>query len=474
LADGIEEPVRSDGAGFERRGRGAFLFLGFALIFLTSVLLWAAQQSRSDAAWVDHTREVISVVGQVDLALTRAESAARALLLNRDESWRNEFGENRAEAAAAAQRLHELVVDNPSQAERVDRLNGIVNARLVFLERNLDRFRTGESIESIAEDTRDQAKILIGDLKTELGAMRREEEQLLAGRVAARRQTNSILIVLCMGVMLASLAVAVRGDHMIRKYSGMRDRAEERLRSANEQLENRVRERTRELERSNDDLRQFAFAASHDLNEPLRTIGIYSDLLRQRHLSKLDDEAAQVLGFILKGVARMEALLGGLRTYMQVSAVPRDAAPLVNLRSGLDAALLDLKAVLDESGASVRCDGLPSVHMHAIHAHQIFQNLIGNAVKYRSADPPQICISSENGGKEWVVRVRDNGIGIDSQYQTQIFGLFKRLHPSHEIPGSGLGLAICRTIVQSYGGRIWVESEQGKGSTFSFALPREK
>jgi signal transduction histidine kinase len=465
-------PARGDGAGFERLGRGAFFVLGFVPVVLTGALLWAAARDQSDDAWVDHTHEVIAAIGDVDRSVSRAESSARAYMVSRDESRVSEFIQNRAEAESGAEHLRQMMADNPAQQSQVDHLSATIGIRLAFIERNLNLLREGIAIDAIASAYGTEGQQLVSSLNGEFNALRTAQEHLLTDRLNVRRRTKRILIALCVTLMLVSLGVAFRGDYMIRKYRDLRDHAEEQLKLANEKLEMRVRERTEELEHSNTDLRQFAFAASHDLNEPLRTIGIYSDLLRERYAANLDGDARQVLGFILKGVARMNALLDGLRTYMQVSALRRDAAPRMNLQAGVEAALLDLKGAVQASGASVACDELPAVKMHAIHARQIFQNLIGNAIKYRREDAPEISISRQESAKEWVIQVRDNGIGIDPRYQTQIFGLFKRLHPADEIPGSGLGLAICRTIVQSYGGRIWVESELGKGSTFCFTLPR--
>ncbi|GEM_PF-5944610 len=469
----MKDPTRGDGEGFERRGRGAFFFLGVVPVILTAALLWAEQHHRSDGSWVDHTHQVIAAIGDLDHAVTRAESSARAYMVTRQDNRLAEFRQYSSEADAADRHLRQLVADNPEQKARADHLSTTIGLRLAFLERNLNLFREGIAIDAISSTYGPEGRNLVSSLNNEFTILRAEEQGLLADRLAARSKTSGIVTALCVILMLVSLGVAFRGEHMIRKYCDMRDAAEKQLKAANERLEARVRERTLELERSNNDLRQFAFASSHDLNEPLRTIGIYSDLLRSRYAAKLDGDANQVLEFILKGVARMNALLDGLRTYMQVSALQRDVAPRMNLQTGVEAALLDLKTAVLESGASVTCDNLPSVQMHAIHARQIFQNLIGNAIKYRKGDPPEISISRVEQGKEWVIRVRDNGMGIDPRYQTQIFGLFKRLHPADEIPGSGLGLAICRTIVQSYGGRIWVESELGKGSTFCFTLPRE-
>jgi len=322
---------------------------------------------------MDHTHDVLAALSGVDTSVTRAESYARAYFANRDESRIAEFAQFRADATREMQRLRELVADNASQQSRVEQLASTVDARLNFLERNVHLLQTRTSPEAIAAKYGADGNRLIGALQQQVAAVRIEEESLLAERKAGQRRTNWILSALCACAMLVSLAVALRGEYTIRKYRDLRDAAEARLTAANDQLENRVQERTQELERSNTDLRQFTYAASHDLNEPLRTIGIFTELLRRRYFSKLDDEADQVIRSILTGVSRMDALLTGLRAYMQVSSLPKDSAPLAELRIGLDAALLDLKAALDECGASVNCGDLPKVRMHPLHARQVFR-----------------------------------------------------------------------------------------------------
>jgi signal transduction histidine kinase len=440
-------------------------------VLLTSILIWVAQQYRSDAAWVDHTHEVLATIADVDSSLTRAESSARAFFVNRDRSRISEFGESRDRTFAQARRLRELVSDNAGQQARSDQVMAALKARLGFLERNVGLYDSGTSIDEISKTFGEEGRRLAAAASQEIGQFRHEEEDLLARRVAARRTTNWILLALCGSVMILGIAVAFRGNQMILTYRDSRDEAEERLRVANEQLETRVRERTQELERSNNDLRQFTFAASHDLKEPLRTISIYTDLLRQRYADRLDGNASQVLGFVLKGVARMDALLAGLRTYLEISTTSNAAVPKIDLQTAVNAALEDLNASIEENEAKVECGTLPSVRIHPVHARQLFQNLIGNALKYRSDRTPLISVFGEMNGTKWKIAVRDNGVGVDPQYQRQIFELFKRLYTADEIPGSGLGLAICQTIVRQYGGEIWVDSEAGKGSTFWFTLP---
>jgi PAS domain S-box-containing protein len=227
-----------------------------------------------------------------------------------------------------------------------------------------------------------------------------------------------------------------------------------------------------ELRRANEDLEQFAFSASHDLQEPLRSVKIYSELLAKRYGEKLEGEALNYMRFLRNGATRMETLISDLLTYTQSTKIEKAAEEPTNANEALTAALANLEGALSDSGAQVTADPLPTLSAHATHLQQLFQNLVGNAIKYRSPERPALVhITAEQQTREWLFAVIDNGIGIDPEYKEKVFGLFKRLHTSDEYSGTGLGLAICQRIVDRYHGRIWVESEPGRGSTFWFTLP---
>ncbi len=226
-----------------------------------------------------------------------------------------------------------------------------------------------------------------------------------------------------------------------------------------------------ELGRANEDLKQFAFSASHDLQEPLRGIKIYSELLTKRHSDKLNGEALKFLRFLCNGATRMETLVRDLLTYTQVMSFDTPME-LVDANEALKAARANLSRIIADSGAHITTGPLPSLPVNGTHLQQLFQNLIGNAIKYRSPErPPVVHLGAERQNEYWVFSVADNGIGIEPEYKENIFGLFKRLHSSDEYSGTGIGLAICQRIVDRYHGRIWVESEPGRGSTFRFTLP---
>ena len=225
------------------------------------------------------------------------------------------------------------------------------------------------------------------------------------------------------------------------------------------------------LERANADLQQFADSASHDLQEPLRMVAAYSELLQKRFADQLGATGAEYIGYTVQGAMRMESLLRALRMYTQVSTTEREPMEDVDAAAVLRTVLADLEVVIKASGASVSSGALPRVRMYEFQLEQVFQNLITNAIRYRGEETPRIYIAAQRRGEVWQFSVQDNGIGIDPKFHEQIFGIFKRLHTTGEYPGTGMGLAICQRIVERAGGRIWLESQPGKGSTFYFTIP---
>lgn len=277
-----------------------------------------------------------------------------------------------------------------------------------------------------------------------------------------------------------------------------RRRAENALKKAKEELEEKVKERTAELitaneslqkeiavrmeteeqlrttlaalALSNKDLEQFAYIASHDLQEPLRMVSSFMRLLEANYRGKLDEKADMYIHYAVDGANRMSMLINDLLLYSRVTTTGRSFEP-VDTNAVFEAVLQNLKIAIEESGAQIACGPLPSVRADGSQLVQLFQNLVGNAIKFgKRGEAPKVYVSAELRGDEWVFSVRDEGIGIDPKYRERVFVLFQRLH-GREYKGTGIGLAVCKRIVERHKGRIWVESEPGKGANFLFTVP---
>lgn len=256
-----------------------------------------------------------------------------------------------------------------------------------------------------------------------------------------------------------------------------RKKAEESLMEAHSKLEMKVQERTaklnilvKELKRSNEELKQFAYVTSHDLQEPLRTISSFTQLLKRRYESKLDEDADEFIEYIVDGANRMQTMIKALLDYSRVNTRGNEFK-LSNFEKVLDQTLSSLKIAIDESNAIITVDTLPTVMADDKQMIQLFQNLISNAIKFRKKNRNiEIYISYQKVSDNYIFSVSDNGIGIDPQFKNRIFEVFQRLHTRDEYSGTGIGLAICKKIVERHGGQIWVESKYGNGSTFYFTI----
>jgi signal transduction histidine kinase len=260
---------------------------------------------------------------------------------------------------------------------------------------------------------------------------------------------------------LARLPEAIRGALRAKRERSLRHRAEADL-----------SKKVDELARSNADLEQFAYIASHDLQEPLRMVTAYTQLLAERYRGQLDDTADKFIGYASEGAERMQVLIQDLLAF---SRVGRNGVGSVSVDCNalMDELLLTLEPAIRESGTVINRAQLPVVWADRTQVAQVFQNLIANAIKFRGKDSPVVSVEVEKVDQQWQFSVSDNGIGIAPEYAENIFVVFQRLHARSEYPGNGIGLAICKKIVEHYGGKIWVEPRAGSGSTFKFTLPSE-
>jgi light-regulated signal transduction histidine kinase (bacteriophytochrome) len=298
-------------------------------------------------------------------------------------------------------------------------------------------------------------------------------------------------------VALVTSALMVAGIAFIAPIFLSVKHSEEAVKKARDELEIRVQERTAdlsrtnealhaeiagrkkaekeiiryadELKRSNYELQQFAYVASHDLQEPLRMISSYLQLIERRYKSKLDQDADEFIEYAVDGAKRLQNMINGLLEYSRVETSGKSFEP-VDCEKVFGDTLANLKVAIEENSAVITHDPLPTVMADRSQILQLFQNLIGNAIKFRAQEAPRIHVSAGHKGDEWAFSVKDNGIGIEEQYKDRIFDLFQRLH-SRGYSGTGIGLSICKRIVERHGGKIWLESTIGRGSTFYFEIP---
>jgi signal transduction histidine kinase len=317
------------------------------------------------------------------------------------------------------------------------------------------RARTGEhTIDEIHKTTIDLLYAL--DMK----------ERSYLGR---EHRLNELSFGFFLGGSLITILVLAWLYRQLISYLEARDSAHAQLASLNSELEARIAERTRELQESNTELQQFAYVASHDLQEPLRTIVSFSQLLQQRYRGRLDEDADEFIDYIVTAARRMGDLINGLLALVRLRKPGQITVP-VPFGDVVDEAEIALQASIRQSGARIEHGTLPSLAVDRVQFLQVLQNLISNAIKYRREESPSIYIEAHRDGSDWIFSVSDNGQGFNSQYAERIFGMFQRLH-TRKVEGTGMGLSIAKKIVERHGGRMWATSVEGVGSTFYFSLP---
>jgi signal transduction histidine kinase len=447
-----------------------------AVLLLVAVLPYRSLvRGIDDRKWVTHTHLVLEKLADVKANVIDAETGQRGFIVTGQASYLEPYGGALSQVPRNVQELRELTADNPNQQRSLDRLEPLIAAKLAELQDRIQVRRQEGLAVGIAAVQEGSGKQLMDQIREVLAGMKQEEDRLLVQRsgeleTSSRRTQVVIVIGEALGFLFLSLAAFI-----IQQEMAHRRRAEDEVRKFRG-LERRVAERTaelagraRDLERSNMELQQFAYVASHDLQEPLRTISSFTQLLAKRYQDKLDDKAREFINYAVDGCKHMQTLIDDLLAYSRVGTQGKLFEPT---RCGvvLDRVLKNLKLAIQDGGAKITRERLPVVLADEVQLSQLFQNLIGNAIKFRGQDAPRIHVSAERDGGAWKLLIRDNGIGISSEHNDRIFVIFQRLHTKTQYPGTGIGLAICKKIAERHGGRIWVEPSPGGGSTFCFTI----
>lgn len=449
------------------RRRLALLFcvpLVVSLVFLILDL-----QTEHTDLLLSRTQGLASSLGQLASLARDAESSERGYLLYDNDRYLVPLQQANAELAADIDACLRNVKDLPQYRREVEDIIRLVKKRINEANQVVDKERAvglsaavDFSRTEAADQTMNQLRRAVDDLT------RKVTDQASTYRVSEHQLGHSAFFSFLIGTVLM-IGVLMWLYRELLLYLHQRDVAYESLERSHAELDARVQERTRDLTEANQELAQFAYVASHDLQEPLRTITSFTQLLEQRYKGRLDEDADEFIGYIVTSARRMTDLINGLLTLVRLRKAGQATAP-ASFESLIGDAQLSLQATIRDNDAIVQHGSLPKLVVDEVQFLQVFQNLISNAIKYRRDERPEIRIDAKRDASHWIFSISDNGRGFNPQFAERIFGLFQRLH-GRDVEGTGIGLSIVRRIIERHGGRIWAESKEGVGSTFYFSLP---
>jgi signal transduction histidine kinase len=448
-----------------KRSIDKWIHVGFAmaLVVLCTIGLVSYRSASQLAVPPDdlgRSREILEGLHNVLSRMRDAEIGQRGYIITGKEDYLEPYQIAVEMISQDTQILQRLVVHNSNQQQKLLHLDSLIVTELAEFRQTIE-LRKSKSFEATLQvfltgrqrEIMDEIRSVLSEMEDEEKASVTQQLKLEEGKV----KNTTYLIIL--GSLLAFALVSF-ASFIIHRDVTERKRAERAL-----------ADRAADLARSNAELEQFANVASHDLQEPLRMVASYAQMLAKRYQGKLDADADEFIGYVVDGVHQMYQLINGLLAYSQVGSQLKAFQP-TDCNAVIGGALVNLRGTIKDNAALITHDSLPTVMADALQLELLFQNLIGNAIKFHGKQPPQIKVSVDQKENEWLFSVRDNGIGIDSQYADRIFTIFERLHTTKDYPGTGIGLAICKKIVERHGGRIWVESQPGTGSTFYFTFPK--
>ncbi len=449
------------------RQRLAVLFsvpLAFSFVFF-----FVNQTAQHRETELLEVQRLTAAVGQLRSHARDAEAGERGYYLTDDPRYLSPLQLAQTSLPHWVRQSIAYAQERPRYLPSVQQLIKLVNARVASAAEGARQKQEGQLTPALlsaqvakGQDEMDEVRTQARNL---LAQLEREEAHLVDQQNAFSHWS---FVFFSVGSLIM-IGVIIWLYNVLLKYLYERDVANENLKTANIYLEARIEERTRDLTHANEELQQFAYVASHDLQEPLRTITSFSQLLAVRYKGRLDEDADEFIGYIVSSSRRMTDLINGLLALVRLRKSGQPTTP-VSFESLLEQAEISLQAAIRESNAHIEHGPLPALVVDSVQFSQVLQNLISNAIKYRGEESPLIRVEAEKDSSHWILSVADNGRGFDPQFADRIFGLFQRLH-NREVEGTGMGLSIARKIVERHGGRMWAKSQETLGSTFFFSLP---
>jgi len=442
-----------------------FLLAAFILIVVGVSSFRSIQKLVERQQEVERTHEAVDKLWGLVAMAQGTVLEERLYVMTADAEYEREMRSEASESDDRLSKLKQLLADNPQGSAPLDALGQDVTSLDTFAAKVADTRRQLGQAAAVAMIQTGQGIGLLQKIEQRVKDLSAAQQALLEQRSqAASRMGVLTLRVIILGNLFAVISSCYAGWYAWCSVEAWHSSSEALVRS-HDQL-NKV---NAELGRSNAELEQFAYSASHDLQEPLRMVASYVQLIRDRYRGRLDSDADEFIDFAVDGASRMKRLINDLLHYSRTGrgAVPRP----IESGQALDWALSNLSLRLDETHTKVTHGPLPMVEADPTQLGEIFQNLIDNAIKFHGDQPPRIEIQARREAGQWMFSVKDNGIGIEPQHQKRIFQMFQRLHGHNEYSGTGIGLAVCRKIVERNGGRIWVESAKDVGADFRFTLP---
>lgn len=455
------------------RSRLGLLFavpIAFALMFF----LVDVAEEHTDTRHID-VLNLTSDISDLRALADDAQAGERGYLLNQDETYLSPLRHANAVLEPEIMNCWKSAAQHPEIQPKLNSLIALIRKNIgeanKIVQASRNDIRLG--LEAGRSDSQRRSMEMIRMQSSDLlKALRKEDDEYM--RVARSYRTGAYWFFLIGSIVTLSVTIWLYNELV--SYLAQRDAAQIEVQRANQELESRIAERTHELQRANDELKltneelqQFAYVASHDLQEPLRTITSFSQLLETRYKGQLDEDADEFIGFIITASRRMSDLINGLLALVRLRKTGQPVEP-IRLETLLQDAEVSLQASIRENDAHIVYGSLPALVVDRVQFSQVFQNLISNAIKYRRDATPKVEISAERNSSNWIIKVSDNGRGFKQEYAERIFALFQRLQ-SRDVEGTGMGLAITRRIVERHGGRIWAESQEGVGSRFYISLP---